>query len=69
MIDVIEFIKARLLYRSNQRLSRPEFERRRLVRFREFAAFVKTNSPYYRRIMEGASHRSGALRARRLFRF
>jgi len=52
MFDVVEFLKARMLCRSNQKLSRSEFLERRLARFREFAAFVKTNSPYYRRIMD-----------------
>jgi phenylacetate-CoA ligase len=52
VIDVVEFMKARLLCRSNQRLSRSAFEQRRLGRFRDFATFVRSNSPYYGRIME-----------------
>jgi phenylacetate-coenzyme A ligase PaaK-like adenylate-forming protein len=51
-LHVAEFLRARLLCRSNRRLSRTEFERRRLHRFRTFVSFVHANSPYYRRIIQ-----------------
>ena len=51
-LDMAEYLRTRLLCRTNQFLSREAFERRRLRRFREFAGYVKNHSPYYRRVME-----------------
>lgn len=50
-MEFLELLKTRVRIASNRRLSRTEFERRRLKRFRRFAAFVRCNSPYYGRIM------------------
>jgi phenylacetate-CoA ligase len=54
-MNLTELLRARLLTASNRRLSREEFERRRIERFRRFAAFVKRNSRYYSRIMKDHS--------------
>ena len=51
MLNVPALLAARLRSLRNQRLSRQEFEQRRLQRFRSFAAFVRNRSPYYRRVM------------------
>jgi phenylacetate-CoA ligase len=50
-MDLLALLKTKLLMASNQRLTREQFERRRLRRFRAFAAFVMRRSPYYARIM------------------
>ena len=52
MIDTLELVRATLLIKSNQRLTRAEFERRQLKRFRNFAAFVQGRSRYYGRVMK-----------------
>ncbi len=51
MIDTLEFFKTAWLIATNKRLSREQFERKRLKRFRQFAPYVQQNSPYYGRVM------------------
>ena len=50
-MHLLELLKATSLVALNRKLHRAEFERRRLARFRRFAAFVMRNSPFYARIM------------------
>lgn len=50
-MDYLEILKTMVRHASNRGLSRAEFEKRRLDRFRRFAAYIGQYSPYYRRIM------------------
>lgn len=50
-MNYAELFNALRLMAANRSLSRSEFERARLVRFRRFAAYVMQNSPYYQRVM------------------
>ena len=46
-----ELFKALRLMAANQRLSRADFERARLARFRQFAWLRHADLPYYQRVM------------------
>lgn len=51
-MNLAALLQARWLHLTNRRLSRADFEERRLRRFRRFARFLQQHSPYYARVMQ-----------------
>jgi phenylacetate-coenzyme A ligase PaaK-like adenylate-forming protein len=50
-MNLLAFFEARALSNANRQLSREQFEKKRLARFRRFARYIQRKSPWYAQIM------------------